>query len=613
MLARALHQCGACEVRAAKAGARRQERDMLASNLREKGRMALLLAAVLLRALRRRLYLSSLYRWRFSGPITDRLLLAPQDLRTADPTIANEIYGGRFSLAGQVSVVEQGSPFTSTPPSLEWQRALLGFGWLRHLRATNAALARSQARALIDDWLMSAGHWRGTSADAAVTARRIISWLCHSPLILEGADRAFYRRFLRSLNRQIRYLRKAATTTPEGLPRLTAIIALNYAGLCLGGLDRQQRQAARWLNEELARQILPDGGHASRDPHAVVTLLLELLPLRQTFSARQIHPPAGLLNAIDRMMPMIRFFRHGDGAFALFNGMGASPADAAATVLAYDDSFGKPIDNATYSGYQRLTSGNTTIIMDTGRPPPIRLSGRAHAGCLAFELSSGQHRIIVNCGAPATNSRAWRQAARTTAAHSTATVEDSSSCRFVPDKWLADIIGELVLSGPRDLTVARETGVGITRITVSHDGYHDRYGVIHERRLELKADGRVLIGEDAFSSAQIDANPAYALRFHLHPDVHASLSTAGDGIVLMLPNRETWSFVIEGAEAELEESVYLPDPDGPRRTSQIVIYGRVNHQPRVAWSLLQVVESGVSKAPGHSNPTEKRELPLAQE
>ena len=36
-------------------------------------------------------------------------------------------------------------------------------------------------------------------------------------------------------------------------------------------------------------------------------------------------PPPALLNAIDRMMPMLRFFRHGDGNFALFNGMGPTP------------------------------------------------------------------------------------------------------------------------------------------------------------------------------------------------------------------------------------------------------------------------------------------------
>ena len=71
--------------------------------------------------------------------------------------------------------------------------------------------------------------------------------------------------------------------------------------------------------------MLPDGGHASRNPGALIELLLDLLPLRQAFAARNVPPPAALNNAIDRMMPMLRFFRHGDGNFALFNGMGPTP------------------------------------------------------------------------------------------------------------------------------------------------------------------------------------------------------------------------------------------------------------------------------------------------
>ena len=54
-------------------------------------------------------------------------------------------------------------------------------------------------------------------------------------------------------------------------------------------------------------------GHISRNPGALIELLIDLLPLRQTFAARNIAPPPALLNAIDRMMPMLRFFRHGDG------------------------------------------------------------------------------------------------------------------------------------------------------------------------------------------------------------------------------------------------------------------------------------------------------------
>ena len=130
------------------------------------------------------------------------------------------------------------------------------------------------------------------------------------------------------------------------------------------------------------------------------------------------------------MMPMLRFFRHGDGNFAQFNGMGPTPVDLLATVLAYDDARGTPVANAPHSGYQRIEAGRPSLLMDTGRPPPMAVSQEAHAGCLSFELSWKQHRLVVNCGLPAMNKENWRQVARATAAHSTVTFNDISSCQF---------------------------------------------------------------------------------------------------------------------------------------------------------------------------------------
>ena len=195
---------------------------------------------------------------------------------------------------------------------------------------------------------------------------------------------------------------------PDGVPRLQVLIALCYASLCLANQARHIRTATRKLSDELQRQILPDGGHISRNPGALIELLIDLLPLRQTFAARNIAPPPALLNAIDRMMPMLRFFRHGDGSFALFNGMSSAPSDLLATLLAYDDTHGAPMANMPHTGFQRLDAGAMTVIMDTGPPPPPNVSHDAHAGCLSFELSSGPSRIVINCGMPATGRDNWR-------------------------------------------------------------------------------------------------------------------------------------------------------------------------------------------------------------
>ena len=50
---------------------------------------------------------------------------------------------------------------------------------------------------------------------------------------------------------------------------------------------------------------------------------------------------------------------------------------------------------------------------------------------LSFELSAKQNRIVVNCGLPVAGRDNWRQSARATAAHSTVTFNDTSSCRFI--------------------------------------------------------------------------------------------------------------------------------------------------------------------------------------
>ena len=51
-----------------------------------------------------------------------------------------------------------------------------------------------------------------------VLSRRIISWLSQATLVLEDADARFYRRFVRSLVRQVRYLRHTARDARAALP-----------------------------------------------------------------------------------------------------------------------------------------------------------------------------------------------------------------------------------------------------------------------------------------------------------------------------------------------------------------------------------------------------------
>jgi uncharacterized heparinase superfamily protein len=544
----------------------------------------------------------------------DRLIIAPHDLRTADATRAAEIYAGRFVFAGKIVTCHGRSIFDLEPPSEDWEVALLGFGWLRHLRAADTALTRANARALVEDWISNPPHNRPVARRADVLSRRVISLLSQAPLVLGETDNKFYRRYLRGLTREIRYLRYAMLDMPDGVPRLQVTIALCYASLCLANQARHIRSTTRKLSDELQHQILPDGGHVSRNPGALIELLIDLLPLRQTFAARNIAPPPALLNAIDRMMPMVRFFRHGDGSIALFNGMSGTPSDLLATLLAYDDTHGTPMSSMPHSGFQRLDAGPTTLIMDTGAPPAPAVSHDAHAGCLSFELSSGPSRIVINCGMPSTGRDNWRAFARSTAAHSTLTYHDTSSCQFVELSAMKRFLhGAPIVAGPVMVDNLREVVEGGTLLTTSHDGYLARYGVIHRRILMLAQDGTRLDGEDSVSPApggRFRGNDGdYALRFHLHPSVKASRLSDARGVMLVLPNRDVWTFEAQDDRVDLEDSVFLAGNDGPRRTSQIVIRQDSRHAASVRWSF---VRSNASPATTNARRQARREpeLPL---
>ena len=145
----------------------------------------------------------------------------------------------------------------------------------------------------------------------------------------------------------------------------------------------------------------------------------------------------------------------------------------------------------------------------------------------------------------------------------------------------------------------------------SHDGYADSFGLIHHRALMLSADGLRLDGEEQFSTTESDAQKVgrdeFAIRFHLHPAIKANRLTDSHGAMLMLPNKEVWTFNAYEDTVEVEESVYLAGPDGPRRTTQLVINGRARKSPHVQWTLALVPPPGPGARRGRG---EDPKLPL---
>ena len=521
------------------------------------------------------------------------LLFAPQDLRVADPAIADDLAAGIYVFGDRTVRLGAGSPFDEVPPSMPWAYELYGFGWLRHLRAAETPEAGQLARRLVADAIGRGRDLAPGLLAPAVTARRVTSLLAHSPMLLEATDQSRYRGFLRLVGQDVAALLVTMRSGANPADRLSAAMAACFAGLACDGFERVFRAANRTLAAELDAQIWDDGGHIGRNPGMLVTLLLDLLPLRLLYETRGVEVPDTIGRAIGRMMPALRFFRHGSGDLALFNGMGRTPMADLATVLSQDVDRLPVRPHAAASGYDRLEAGGTCVLIETGTAPPLAASGAAHGGCLSLELSSGLDRIVVNCGAPP-HAGPLREAARRTAAHSCLVLDDASSTSALgPDEagwaesYLYRHLGPVLVAAPRTVTAERrETPEGDLLVSAQHDGYRATYGALHARRLVLTADGRQLVGEDTLRFPDGDDHRAVRglLRFHLHPDILAAIE--GQSVVLTLPHGEIWRFASPGATSRIEPSLFMAVSEGRRPTSQIVVDvpRGPNGSPSVRWS-----------------------------
>jgi len=527
------------------------------------------------------------------GRIPDRLIVAPTDLRAADPFVANEIAEGRFPLAGRLLVSEGKSPFLLELPSREFAVRLHSFSWLKHVRASKSDDHATVARRLTDEWLgVHARRIGGMAWEPDIAAQRVIAWLSHSTVLLKSADMGFYRRFLRSLAEHVRYIEKAVQFAPDGEPRLRVRIAIAMASLAIPSPERRIAQAAQQLNDELDRQILADGGHISRNPRAGLELLLDLLPLRQTYVNLGFDLPARLVPAIDRMFPVLRFFRHQGGELALFNGATTTLANELMSVLRYDETAGTPFKALPHMHYHRLAVSGSVIIMDTGAPLSPELSRDAHAGCLSFELSSGKHRYLINSGAPRFAGEHYRQLSRATAAHTTLTLNDTSSSRLSKSANAGPIFADGVAQVTAERNESKEGGQGLV---ATHDGYLAPFGLIHERAIQMNSTGTLLRGKDRLRTAD-GVDPAserldkVSLRFHVHPLIDIRRIDEHE-VRLIAPDGEYWTFSSVDAEVLIEDDVFFADPSGLRASRQLELTYAAGELPEVQWVMTKKTNS----------------------
>ncbi|WP_309643875.1 heparinase II/III family protein [Phenylobacterium sp.] len=541
------------------------------------------------RALRREWAGTGLHRWLLSRPRALSLAGHPKDPRPVDLAAGRRILAGRFEFGGaSLEAGVGGDPWDRPSPSRRFAASLHRFDWTRDLIAVGDDGA-AEALRLILDWRRLFGRWNGFAWSPEVLERRVFNLACAARPICAKASDAETALIAQDLARQARHLVTLIDGPVRAAERACAAALAGAAlagdageGLIAQGLSRLQRS--------LPLTVQPDGGHASRCPRAALDLLLDLQALDEALVQRGIAPPDEMLRAIDRLAGAVRFFTLADGGLPGLQGGESSTAAYVAAARASEGASAK-LPTAR-NGYQRLEGRSLQVIADAAPPARGPWSVAACAQPLAMELLIGARRVIVASG--------WSpeavgpQALRLADAGSTATLSDAP-CGEPVGGFRAAVLGPRLVGAYDAVDARRQETDAAVWLELAHDGWAKRFGLRHERRLYLDLAADELRGEDRFVTARPGADLGeagrrfipFTVRFHLHPDVKASLARDGKSVLLRAGDEEHgWWLRNDAGDASVEPSVYFQDGQ-PKRAQQIVLRGqaRVETGARIRWKL----------------------------
>ncbi|WP_380872193.1 heparinase [Sphingomonas sp. DBB INV C78] len=541
--------------------------------IRVAGDQGLSLAERLANRLHKLAWRTPLHALRLRGRYPLKLLAVPLDPIAGDAAAGATILSGRMEYRGE-SIDLASLDFSALGVSTEFADHLHSFAWLRDIAAAAPReRAAPIAEQLLKQWIAAFGnHVAEPAWRADLWGQRILFWAAYAPFILSSGDLVYRSAVLNGLARGARHLDRGADKAPQGPARIAAWCGVVAAGLLIPGGEQRLQHGEAGLARALAQAIYGDGGVASRSPVAQLELIELLSQLRNVYLARRRDPPPLIEDMLGRAVPALLGVIMGDGGLSSWQGGAPVSAQRISAAVEASTVRTRPLRQARDWGYQRLSCGQTILVIDAAPPPVSRLANGGCASTLAFELSDGGQRLIVNCGGTRGGLRlppSLAEALRSTAAHSTLVMADSNSTAIHADGSLGRGVGEVELD--------RQESDNGSRVEASHDGYVRRFGFLHQRQLALAADGRELRGEDVLLPAgrrRRGNGTSFAVRFHLAPDVEVTQTADGLGALLRMSDGRLWQFRCRGGTMALEESIWIDPAGHPRETLQLVVEGQ---------------------------------------
>lgn len=493
-----------------------------------------------------------------------------QDLINHDPIILNSVRKFTKNLWKITNLEEDKT------------KKLHNFCWLP---ALNIKTEKELGCLIVDQWINNFSNYTEKYWTLDVVTMRLIYWISSYEIIFKNSDLIFRSKVINNIVKQTKHLFKNISLVNSGVDKIKSLAALILVGNSFEQYEEYTQYGLKNLEDELGSFINKDGFVKSKNPEDLFWTLYFLVLVKEWLTLSRKQTPAFINIYINSLGICFKFLRFSNGDLPLFNGANHINTEK---FYEYLESRGYEFENMEniFCGYAKIKSKKIELFIDANNPSSMLHSRNYQAGPLSFELASGGVKFICNSGSGKNLGEELSYLSSSTAAHSTLTINDTSSCIFQKNALIRKYFGNSLIEKHNIFKNEFKNDKEFIQCIIAHDGYEKRFKILHERQITLFKSKNHIEGIDSLKCKNLEnKNLTFSVRFHIHPDIRIT-KTMGNDILLSSNKGEGWIFRSPQIPTKIEKNLYFGNPDNIRESSFILLEGNIeNENTNIIWHL----------------------------
>jgi len=457
---------------------------------------------------------------------------------------------------------------------------LNSFFWLFSLDLKSS---KKDTQNLILEWINNNHRYNSKSWEFDIVAKRIIAWTSNSRLTYEDSDADYKNNFNEIIKKQTNHLINEIMRSKWVDDKMIGCAAIILTGLSYQDKDGHLKTGLNLLKKLAKSSFDNDGFPKSRSIRQLCFYLKYFILIREWLKESQSEIPDFINENIYYLGQAYAFTWQKNKVDLLFNGnyeTNNSDFDH------YLKKFGYTFKNQSneLGGYVNLYNKKNSLIMDIGSSPDKKFSSNYQAGALSFEIISNGKKLICNSGYFQDQNHQLNDLSKSSAIHSTLTLDDRSSCKFTKTKNENSEISHGLQILKKNIVFEKN----YWKINAAHDGYLKQYGIIHERELEFYPEQLKFVGHDKIISKNNVKELKFEIRFHLTPNIK-TMKTQDNKSILIDLDGEGWKFNSENNNINIDNGLYFGRKDYFVDNQNIVISGMTNDKNQtIKWEITKL-------------------------